>query len=407
MVSEELYRNIYNVPDPDNEYAELLYARGYLISDEPYVVKSDWASMSFGEGLCITYDNRCEVAYVVRDTTWVLILGTVMDTIENHMDAERVAAKIAEKYAAGEDELYDYIDYLGGRHIIVYGQGEQAYLLQDATGMRSACYHRERLLVASHYNIIQNIVHAERSEFVKTYCEMENRPWLLPGNTTPYEDIMILMPNHRLSLTSLQMKRFFPRKPHLHVDVNEAMDYIADCCARQMEVLSQNRKLMFSITKGNDARITLASTKGKTDDHVFYTYFGQNDPSQMSDYNFVREFAKKHHLNHIGVPCEFPYDNAQWEQLQDVCYHNHYHFHLFWSIPNLQKMLPTDRLVVRSNLVEIIRADFYSDLPAGSDWKKLAQRLYPTQIDNPVYRDIMKRFFEECEYDKNLRLSYR
>ena len=395
------YDRIYNIPDSSNPYYEHLYARGYLISDKPCVVKEGWEQRSFGKGLYITYDGRNECEYVTFQNAWVLVLGTVMDTLSYHMDTRKIAATIAQKFLLGEDILYDYLDYLGGRHLIVYGNEKNAYLVQDATGMRSACYHRHSLLVASHYNIIQNIVRAERNPYVEEMVGMNPIPWLLPGNTTPYADIMMLLPNHRLQLPGMGLKRIFPRKPHLHVDVNEAMDYIAECCKKQMQTLTRYKKLMFSITKGNDARITMATTKGINDPFLFYTYYGEGDPSQMEDLRFTREFSKKHELNYVEVPCKFSDPAQQYNSLMDVCYHNHYHFHLFYSVPNMLKMLPPDRIAVRSNLIEIIRADFYSDLPVKSDWERVAKRLYyGHKINDPGYRKLMQTFYYENEYDK-------
>ena len=75
------YEKIFNIPSSDNPYYEHLYARGYLISDKPYVVKENWEQRSFGNGLYITYDGKNECAYVTLNDTWVLILGTVMDTL--------------------------------------------------------------------------------------------------------------------------------------------------------------------------------------------------------------------------------------------------------------------------------------------------------------------------------------
>ena len=396
----ERYTRIFNTPKQDNPYLALLYARGFLISDKPIVVKDSWVQRSFGNGLYITYDSRNECEYVTCGDTWVLILGTVMDTQSWHMNMDTVAQKVAEKFTLGEEFLYDYLDYLGGRHLIVYGNKTDAYLVQDATGMRSVCYHRHSLLVASHYNIINQIVHAEKNPFVEDMVQMNPVPWLLPGNMSPYMDIMIMMPNRRLSLFDRSLKRIFPRGPRLKTDVNTAMDYIADCCKKQLETLSRYKELMFSITKGNDSRITMAASHGLQDASLYFTYYGEQDPDLMSDLYFTREFSRKHNMHYKEVPVAFCDPKAQYGSLMDVCYHNHYHFHMFYSIPSMLKQLPSDRIAVRSNLIEIIRADYYSDLPAGSDWEKVAKRLYyGHKMDDPAYRQVMQTFFEENQYD--------
>lgn len=398
-MGNQLYDKIYGKPTPEQPYYDCLYARGFLIADREYTVLDHWKRMYFGCGLYITYDPDNPCVYVEQNDAWTLILGTVMDMIDWHMDSGIVARKVVQLYQKGENALYDYLDELGGRHLIVYGDKEHAYLVQDATGMRSLCYYRHELLAASHYQIIAGITGAERLEFVREYVERKPLPWLLPGNCTPFVDVMAMMPNHRLELHGMRLKRIFPRGPRLNADVNEVMDYIADCCKKQMDVLTADRKLIFSLTRGNDARITLAALGGKTDGHIFYTYHARGDQAQEVDYIFTKAFCKEHQMEFVEIPMDGKAVQDEFDKLSPVCYHNHYHQHVFRAIPGVRAHLPKGRLAVRSNLVEIIRSDFYSDLPQYCDWEKVARRLsYPDKMDDEWYRSTMKRFYDEHEF---------
>ncbi len=399
-MDEKLYNNIYGKIGNDNKYKDLLYARGYLISEKKHIVNEAWAEVHIANNIYITYDSENQGEYVSTGKLWVFILGTIMDTIEYHMDIRRIAHKIIEMYNESEMALYDYIDYLAGRYIILYGNDTDAFVLQDATGMRSAYYDTREMLIASHYNIINEISASDRHPFVAEWCSMKPLPWLLPGNITPYKDIMTLLPNHRLDMKKMQVKRFFPRKEHTNIDVNVAMNYIAECCHKQMNTLARYRKLMISFTKGNDSRITLAASKDIKNDILYYTYYGEKDPAQVEDVEFTRMFSKSHDLNYIEVYTKFKGTASEYEQLCQVCYHNHYHFHLFWGVPSLLEKLPRDRMAVRSNLIEIIRADYYSDLSQGADYKVLAKRLYPSKVDDINYLELIKKFYYENEYDK-------
>lgn len=400
----------YSIPDAENNnYIGLLYARGFLISGMPYTVKEDWKQYNFYENLHITYDPRLECICISNSENFVLILGMVMDTEAWHMDIKRVAEKCLSKISVSKEVFYDYIDLVAGRYIICFGSREHQYIVQDATGMRTCYYAKDQLLVASHYGIIDDIIHDERHPFFEKYVNMKNRPWLLPGNITPYRNISVLTPNHELSLENRKIKRFWPRKPHEYLSAERVYEEIADLLHNQLLVLGKNHKLMFQLTKGNDSRIGLAISKPVKDESLYYSYYSDWDSSQKRDAEFSEKNAKNLGLNFVMLHNSISEDKKHdYSMLFSVLRKNHYHQHVYESVFNYFDHIPSDRINIRSNLTEIIRHGRW-DFPNCTDDEEcinVLSKLFAYECENKEERELISQYYFESEYNKLYNYNY-
>lgn len=137
--------------------------------------------MRVRDNLYLTYDPLNEVVFSENNCKWVVLLGMVMDTVDFHMNAKVVADKLLSLYSISENAMLDYVDDLNGRFFIMYGEQNSAYLIQDTVATRTVCYAQDALLVASHYNIINDIINDEPHPFLAKYMSLSPRPWILPG----------------------------------------------------------------------------------------------------------------------------------------------------------------------------------------------------------------------------------
>lgn len=371
-----------------DKYADLLYSRGFLISDKPYTVKESWKHWNFYADLYITHDPRIECVCAQNDDNFVLILGTAMDTEDWHMDLKNISEKCLKRYSASPGLFYDYIDILCGRHLICFGNKNERYIVTDAVGMRACCYSTTRCLAASHYGIIADVTHDEPFWFMEKFQKKGSHPWLLPGAHTPYNNIMCLVPNHELNLKDMSIRRFWPRKPHEHLSVETGYDYIADNLRNQLITLSRYHKMMFQLTRGNDSRIGLAVSRPLKDEAVYYTYYCDEDKNQKIDAEFAHNYAKQLGLNHILLHNFVP-DNMKSDlaKLSAVLQKNHYHRHVYEAYFSYNEYLPKNRLNIRSNLIEIVRHSVTRGL------------YFYKKYDNVA--DIISDFCTYSDYDKN------
>ena len=394
----------------NNKYKEYLYKRGYLISDEKISVKPNWKSVEIKindkKYLYLSSDTLNEIEVIKKGKVWVAILGTVMDTIDYHMNLKKISEKLIQLYLISEEKMLDYVDYLNGRHIILYGDENNYFLIQDATGMRSVFYSINQLLIASHYNIIDDIIQDEEHPFMNSFMYPPTginvaKPWTLPGNITPLKNIKMLLPNHKLCLNDMSISRFWPRKNHEDISVNRALEYIVDNIYKQMNTLVKYHKLCISLTKGNDSRITLASSK-EIKDTVLYFSHTREGHFYEEDMQFAQEISKQYELNYLCVNLDLVDRNSEdFKQLNEVITANHYHEYDRTAAYQYLKDLPTNRIHIRSNLIEIIRSFWlFSGIKDNCDAKELTKIVYPAFAEDVTCINLFAEYLIEQEFNK-------
>lgn len=378
----------------DNAYFKYLYARGYLISDTEYTVKDDWEKIFF-QDLYITYDPKTMCHCQKAGDNFAILIGSVMDTMSWHMDANDVLKKIINYMSVSDDEgLYDYLDWLGGRFIIIFGNDNKKTLLQDATGMRSAYYHEEKCLVASHYGIISDILDLPSNSFMDRYYK--SKKYSLPGDFSPYVGVLGLVPNHELDLNTMRVRRFWPRKEHDDISVNESMDFIANHIRQQMLVLNKyfKKKIALSMSGGNDSNISLAASKDIKNDVLYFSVYCDGHVSMPKDATKAKRI-----LQSLGLKMKtIDISNARVPaDAQIIFWKNYYKSHNRRAIITNLKSLPPDLLHVRSNIIETVRK-IPNPAEAG-DGESIRKTYYSNTKDN-MCRQMFDAFSKRNDYVK-------
>lgn len=386
-----------------NKFEKYLYYRGYLISDKPYTVQAHWKILKFGvkKTYYLTYDPQNECCYIEKNGKAILLLGLVLDTLSWSINLHHIAEKILKKFIISQELMYNYIDDLAGRYIIALDDGDKIIILQDATGMRSVAYSKKHVLISSHYSLIHQVTPHNHHPYFDKYLKYEKLPWTLPGNITPYLDIMILTPNHELQLPKMIIKRFWPRKEHQDLTVDYAVDYISNNIKKQIWTLAKFHKLMVQLTAGNDSRITLSATRFIKDEIYYWTYTPAQD---IMDIEIPSKLAEENDLSFSVINIKRTLQEEEHKHLLSVARINNYHEHNYTNIESYFKYLPKDRINIRSNIIEIIRdshnQEIYSfDLSTN---KSKGYFLASTSMQSQYIRDAeaIKIFNDyEKEYD--------
>ena len=280
-----------------NKYVQYLYSRGFIFSREKLKMVKDTWKQEYISGYFIQYSPENVVCMRRGDDFDILVMGMLLDTENLTMDIDFITDRLYERLKVSEKVMWDYCDILGGRFIIFYRIGLQSYIMQDATGMRSVFYDINSGALSSHYNLIAQNYESTPNSFIKTYVEYKETPWLLPGDTTPYENIFCLAPNHTICLETLEVRRFWPREKIHDVSPKFVYDYIAKTIADEVAVLSRYYKLMMSLTKGNDSRITLSATRNVSTDLLYFTTY-KTGTDQEEDNSYAINLCKRLKLKH-------------------------------------------------------------------------------------------------------------
>ena len=395
----------------DDLYEGALYARGYIISSmdvsERLKAIVQWKKVHIGgeKGFFVLYDPRNEVVEVKDGDKWVFLLGVVLDPEAKTLDKEYIARQLVARLH-DDGAFLDYVDILCGRHIIVYGDRDNAHILQDACGMRS-CYYG-RTSVASHYNLIRDVEGLQEHPYFREYMSIpaSNRPWYMPGDITPVEDVRTLIPNHRLDLRTHAIERIFPRKAPKDVSAGEVADYFAKLIKTQVDILSRRYGLMMSMTGGNDSRVTLSALREARRKTILFSYLNNSNRDTCAHDNIVAAYLAQT----FGFDFrQFKMDAPTPKNLLAIADRNHYHEHVTRAIPYYIKYLPcdNDHIHLRSNILEIIRERdyFYLNTNTASAMEALS---YSSRGlgGNPLVAAAYVQFWRDNQYDSLFGYNY-
>ncbi len=242
-----------------------LYKRGFALANDKSVfygkLPKHWKTTNLPDRRCIAYDPENTLVCAERKNVWVCLCGSYcMDTTAGHMNMQLIVDNLMKALLVSDESFYDYLDELNGRFVCIYSKKGIVSILNDATASRSVYYAVGQEVVASHYNLVHDLVPTEEDPFWKKYCEWvddkkkEHKawPWVMPGDRTPWANIKILPPNHKIILPTMQSVRFYPRRPMPETDIGMATSQIANILAKEAETLTQYFSVYQSLTAGSE-----------------------------------------------------------------------------------------------------------------------------------------------------------
>lgn len=137
------------------KYIEKIYKGGFLFSDYKIKPKKDWSELTINKQYYFYYDSVNNVSFLTSNDCFCLMYGYAMDTLNWHMDLEEINAHLLSYLINDKNKFYDYLDDVNGRFVLIFSDGKELKVLNDATGMKSVYYHKNKIL-DSKINLITN-----------------------------------------------------------------------------------------------------------------------------------------------------------------------------------------------------------------------------------------------------------
>ncbi len=392
-------------------YDYALFCRGFVFSDmEISPPKDDWKQFILkynNKNYCLWYDSKNEFSFKSNGDKFCLILGYAMDTIDWHMEIDIICDSLLSNLCKSLNCFYDYLDVLNGRFVIIFGYDNNIIALNDATAMRSVYYHDKKCIIASHYEIIKNLTNETKHPFYDTFINIEKyKPWTLPGDMTPYNNIKILLANHELDLITLKIRRFFPRENNKEISLDEALLILPNHLKNQMETLSKYITPIISITSGRDSKLTLSTTKNIKDKCVYFTFVNENpnlsnydQRNRLKDFSYSKHISKVYNLNFKPLILNGQIFNNN--ELSKILKINHYHQHIPSAILEYIEKLPKG-IHVQSNLIEIIRdlTHIYQKPPKNNTPQEIMSGWMMYWSIRHEIKDIINDFWKRNQWDE-------
>jgi hypothetical protein len=257
----------------NNEIERLRYRRQYVLlpfqtecpfQNELYVVDDKYTLYTHID---------LTVTLAESDDTKLFLLGDIFDfahTGHNNLQILNSLLKLS------FTSLLSHISRYNGRFVLIFSSKGQIKILHDAASARKVYYfrHQTGVCCASQQHLLAKILNlgfthdAVRARFYNSK-EFRVLNHSNIGNTTCYDGMLQLIPNHYLELTTSASVRYWPSKRIESRSFDEVVDHSSRILKGHMESIINRHKVMLPVTAGKDSRLLLSATANHTD-KVFY-----------------------------------------------------------------------------------------------------------------------------------------
>lgn len=393
------------------------YPYGFVFSDLEFNnLPKEYKSIKVLDKFNYYYDTYNDIYQTEND--FIIIHGHFRHVgigSQENISNEQLLQYLLKQYKVDYNKFLETLDFIGGRYVIITGNVDKVEVYPDACMCRSLYYTTDKNIVASHVEMIadnytyqkdQNVSAAPRLGFTLT--------------KTPYSKMKSMLPNILLELFKKETNRFFPRKNNNYNGLPESTKFelIEKLWKDQLNYYVENYpKNIFSLTAGNDSRVSFAMAREHKDKIDFFTYAPSNskDKSEDSyfikslniDKNVVEQFLKDIPINHKFLI--FGDDNKvltkdEVKVLDKNTIKNHGRFLLTHYNENFPE---TNIMHIRANLLEIGRAYFLSnDRTSELAAVKGVYDFYLKSYQKTLSKDVLDKIFFDSIDDFHYKELY-
>ncbi|MBN1183338.1 MAG: hypothetical protein JXB49_13685 [Bacteroidales bacterium] len=213
-------------------------------------------------------------SYSANEVTLVL-LGDILDyEFPSKDNMEVLKDLISNDFEHITKKIANY----SGRYVIIHMTGDIIILLNDATATRKIFFSQKRskLWFASQPQLLAKILELKITTNKSKLAFYNSEEFIRLhnsniGNTTIYDEIVQLVPNHYIDVRNQRIVRYWPSQKIERLPLAEVADRCAAIIKGYMESIALRYEIMLPLTAGKDSRLLLSATKGVKERVYFYT----------------------------------------------------------------------------------------------------------------------------------------
>ncbi len=291
----------------ETHYNRLEFRRQYIIS--PGEIECPLlGNMYHLDNIYILYSHiDLKVTIYEKEKLKIVLLGDLFDYENPDYDN---GAILEDLYEPDFEKIIPKTFKYTGRFVLICISAGQIFLMNDATATRKIYYshHNNNVYCASLPLLLAKItgIAKTRNTDMLNFYKSSSFRFLNNsniGNTTSYDDIFQLMPNHYLHLNEHRTMRYWPNARFEKMSLQDASITGAEMIKGYMKSISNRYEIMLPVTAGKDSRTLLCATKD-IHNKVFY-YINKEDTMKetSSDIRIPRQLFEKLNLEfHVLDP---------------------------------------------------------------------------------------------------------
>jgi len=278
------------------ELRRLKYRRQYLITPQSYSCDFDHNSFVLNDLYTLYAHVDLVVTRYEQDNSKLILLGDIFNFEvpgKNNTDILKDLAGLA--YGAVLEKVARYT----GRYVLVFLDKDQFNVFTDLTASRKVYYSytNKGPWLASQAHLLARVLDLKMTRDdskLKYYNsgDFKRRDHANIGNTTCYDEIHQLIPNHYLNVNHREVHRFWPDKK---IEIRSFEEVAQECAAMvkgYMEAISSRYKVMLPVTSGFDSRLLLSGIKRNKEEVYYYMNKNAGMPEDHPDIRIPRKLFR-------------------------------------------------------------------------------------------------------------------
>ncbi len=300
----------------------LLFRRQYILAPSTIKCPFEHNEYALSDNYWLYVHLDLPVTHINAKDATLFILGDIFDSKNPEKSNHDIANDLV---GLSYHDLLDQSGMYTGRYAFILKSQGDFIVFHDATATRKVffCKILDKTWLASLPYLLAHILDLKTTQDPekKAFYTSEDHKRLNDaniGNTTIYDEIRQLMPNHFLDVGDSTTKRFWPRKFIEHRPIQEVARECAMIIKGSIEAIALRYDIMLPVTAGHDSRLLLAATKDIRDKVYYYINQELHLSSDSKDIAIPRRLFRKLNLDFHIEELKGSID----PNFKDIFYHN-------------------------------------------------------------------------------------
>jgi len=291
--------------------ARLLFRRQFVLGPRFVDTLAKWQRIEVKPSVRLTVHPDLPVVHASDGSASIVLLGYMLDPFRARATDADILAELLPKARGGESPraFIRATHALGGRWALVVDNGRDSWLFHDPCGYRQVFYTTgmsDGPWCASQPGLLAELLglslDKEAVSFIRTYRRRNPQYWW-PVDSSPYAEVLRLLPNHYLDLKEGRSHRFWPDRDLAPRTTDEVAAENAEVLQGLIRSAAHRYDLALSITAGADTRLLLAASRPVAGEIYCFTmmYWDMNErtPDVWIPARLLGRLGLRHHL----IPC--------------------------------------------------------------------------------------------------------
>jgi hypothetical protein len=378
-----------------SEIQKLKYRRQYLLLPQSIECPFLHNATRVNEKYILYAHVDLLVTEYLKDDVKIILLGDIFDYQSIHKNNYEI---LEDLFDIDFEELLEKSSKYTGRFVLIYLNKNRLILAHDATATRKIYYSKAHndFWFGSQPQLLARVLNLTITSNPSKLAFYNSRDFFRLnnsniGDTTHYDEINQLLPNHYFSVNDFKIIRYWPNKRIEELPFVEVADKCSKMIKGYIESIAARYDIMLPVTAGNDSRALLAATH-EIRDKVYYYINKEHRLNENSPDIFIPQKIFKKLNNEFHVIDPYIYVDKDFEKI----YFENNEFASVYFLPHIYNYY--------LNYCE--KVNLPGNIASWPYWLDRLRKIHVTARDLTYLNNVSQYDYARINYDKWLSGCY-